>query len=347
MTSDYAKAVEAAPGHVLPRKWISARLEQLDVETDYSEIVRLSSLYHLNDLQLDWFYTVGTPAAGINPAVNDAVVRNQSGKFVTQATKRRDDSVDHMITWLEHGPDAFATRRSVEMVNAYHKHYSNEYPMGFDDVEDYIYILCLNATLVNFAQKLVGEPGLDKKQQHAIHRVWSGVADSFTMPDGRSVTEVVPFPASYDGMEQCVRSYQQRSWPVHEPSRISTTAGIERFARTYFPAPLHFLGRAIVTAFMPEELLRAHAIKRPAPFSAWLARKTMKTMMVVSRLSPDPRENLQDQRRRLAADGKSARSIVDIAVHRRAGVTANTSHSPASLCPHMAAVADSATVSGS
>lgn len=89
---------------------------------------------------MDWFYTGGTPAAGINPAVNDAVLRNGTGKYITQATKRRDDSVDHMMVWLEHGPDALATQQSVELVNKYHAHFSKDYPMGFDNVEDYIYI---------------------------------------------------------------------------------------------------------------------------------------------------------------------------------------------------------------
>lgn len=339
MTCDYAAAVEASPGYSPPRKWIAERLKQLDAEKDCTEIVRLSSLYHLNDMQLDWFYTLGTPAAGINPAVNDAVIRNGGGKFLTRATKRRDDSNDHMMTWLEQGAEAIATQRSVEMVNKYHEHYSKEYPMGFEDVTDYIYILCLNATLVDSAQKQLGEPGFDAKQRKATHLVWSRIANSFTMPDGRPVTDLSPFPNSYEGMEHCVRSYLQRPWPEHEPSRRSTMASIERFSKTWFPQPLQFLGYAMITAFMPEELLRAHKIQRPNPVAAWLARSLMKFMMVISRLLPDPHENIQDRRRRLVSEGKAARSPVDIQVHRWSadGVGKGDSAVLSGMCPHVTA----------
>ncbi|MGN7158081.1 hypothetical protein ACTHRK_18545 [Dietzia cercidiphylli] len=63
------------------RKWIDRRIAELDPEVDYVEIVRLTTLYRANAMQMDWFYTVGTPAAGISPAVNDAVLRNGTGKF--------------------------------------------------------------------------------------------------------------------------------------------------------------------------------------------------------------------------------------------------------------------------
>jgi hypothetical protein len=99
------------------RKWIAERIEQLDEETDYVEIVRLSTLYGVNDLQLHWFYAVGTPAAGIAPAVIDAVWRNGTGKYTTQATKRKDDSCDHLMEWFEHGPDALVTKKSIGMTN--------------------------------------------------------------------------------------------------------------------------------------------------------------------------------------------------------------------------------------
>lgn len=164
------------------------------------------------------------------------------------------------------------------------------------------------------------------------------------MPDGRSVTSLGPFPASYEAMEECVHSYQARPWPVHDPSRASTTAGIERFAKTWFPRPLRSIGRAVVTAFMPDALLRAHDLEKPSPMAAWLARSLMKTMMLLtSRILPDPRESIQDRRRRLADDGKATRSLVDVAVHRR--LAKNNSGQPhnavaAGLCPHMAVMPD-------
>ena len=75
-----------------------------------------------------WFYTVGTPAAGIAPAVIDAVYPGGAGKYASQPTKRRDDSNDHMMLWFEHGPDAAATKKSVQMVNKYHAHLPGRIP---------------------------------------------------------------------------------------------------------------------------------------------------------------------------------------------------------------------------
>ncbi|MBF4478197.1 hypothetical protein SAMN02745947_05614 [Rhodococcus rhodochrous J3] len=101
------------------RKWIGARLALLDPSIDNDEIVRLSTLYNLNDLQLHWFYAVGTPAAGIAPAVMDAVWRDGTGEYNRRPDRRVADSVDHMLLWFEHGADSAATKKSVQMVNKY------------------------------------------------------------------------------------------------------------------------------------------------------------------------------------------------------------------------------------
>ncbi|WP_409332941.1 oxygenase MpaB family protein [Trujillonella humicola] len=323
------------------RKWLDERIERLDVETDHAEIVRLSTLYRLNDMQLHWFYSVGTPGAGIAPAVIDAVYRHGTGKYVTQAAKRRDDSVDHMLTWFEHGSDAEATRKSVGMVNKYHAHFAREFPDGFANADDYVYILCLNATLVETATTSLGLPGLTDKQKAAMHRLWAGIAEQFTMPDGSPVTNLEPFPDSFDGMVTYVEEYQARPWPVHQPGHQATTAEIEHFATTWFPRPLHFFGRALVTAFMSPHVMRAHAIEPPPAALAWLARRTMKVMMLLSiRVLPDNPESYTDRRRRLASIGRGAPSPVDTAVHRSLSRGRAGSDVPAgpSACPHLAAV---------
>lgn len=247
MTSTTARLLGGVAGlrpRMSQRRWIDGRIEQLDPDEDHVEIVRLSTLYRLSGMQLHWFYSVGTPGAGIAPAVIDAVYRNGTGKYLTQAAKRRDDSVDHMLVWFEHGDDAAATRKSVGMVNKYHAHYAREFPEGFANADDYVYILCLNATLVETATLSLGLPGFTDTQKRAVHRLWAGIADQFTMPDGRPVTGIEPFPEDFDSMVDYVERYQARPRPVHQPGHLSTTAEIEHFATTWFPRPLHF---ALVT----------------------------------------------------------------------------------------------------
>ncbi|ASR03037.1 MULTISPECIES: oxygenase MpaB family protein [Mycobacteriales] len=312
------------------RKWIDRRIAELDPEVDYVEIVRLTTLYRANAMQMDWFYTVGTPAAGISPAVNDAVLRNGTGKFLTQSVKRRDDSVDHLLLWFEHGPDAAATKKSISMVNKYHAHFARDYPTGFSDPEDYIYILCLNATLVHIASTSLGLRGFTPKQQRAAYLFWSDITDQFTTPAGQSVTELAQFPASFADMVAYVHDYQHRPWPVHAPSRDGTLAGADRFAATWFPRPLQFFGRALITAFFPDDLRRAHDVPAPPKPVAWAARRFMKTMMQLSdSVLSDPVETYLDKRRRKSLTGAPA-SAVDTAVHRSIGPAA-------AGCPHLSA----------
>lgn len=223
-----------------PRKWIARRLDELDAERDHVEIVRLSTLYAANALQMSWFYAVNTPSRGIAPAVMDAVWRDGTGIYNTHAQARVHDSVDHLVVWLEHGPDAPATIASVEMVNKMHRHYAEDYRAGFADIDDWIYILCLNGTAVYNSIVSLGLPGCDEKQKKAAHILWSRLAARFEhVVEGGSVTDIRSFPDSFDAMVRFVDEYEARPWPVHPPGHDSTVSAIEHFARTQFPRPLH------------------------------------------------------------------------------------------------------------
>ena len=323
-----------------PWKWIDKRIDELDVDTDYVEIVRLSTLYRINDLQLHWFYAVGTPAAGIRPQVIDSVYRDGTGTYNAEPLRRIDDSCDHMLAWFEHGPDAPATQKSIDMVNRYHAHFARSYPDSFAEVDDYLYILCLNATLVNTAITSLGLSGFSEKERTAAHRLWSEIAARFRMADGRPVTEVQPFPESYRAMEECVEEYLARPWPLHDNGHRSTTAAIEYFAVTWFPRPLRFFGRAMVTSFMPFAVLRAHDIKVPPAPIRWAARRAMKALILLTNhVLPDPVQSLPDRRRRLALRGAGKRSAVDTAIHRGLDKYQKNAGRPSPAgCPHLAAL---------
>ena len=314
------------------RKWIDQRIEQLDPERDYVEIVRLSTLYRINEMQLHWFYTVGTAASGTSPSVLAAVYRSGRGTYVAEPDRRRDDSNDHMMLWFEHGPEAPATRKSVQMVNKYHAHFAKEYPDSFADADDYIYILCVNAILVHRCMRSLGLPGFTAKQQRAMYLFWSRLAELFTGTDGRPVTESTAFPPGFEQMVAFVEEYEARPWPVNQSGRQSTPVVTEEFATRWFPRPLHFFGRALVTSFLTPTVLRSHDVSPPPAPLAWLARTVMKTMMQLStHVLPDPRETITDRGRRLAALEKGRTSGVDTAVHRALGASQSGS------CPHLAA----------
>jgi hypothetical protein len=117
--------------------------------------------------------------------------------------------------------------------------------------------------------------GFTEKQKQAFYVLWSRLADHFTMPDDTPVTNLATFPADFDAMVRYVDDYQARPWPVHPPGHDSTTSAIEHFAKRFFPPPLHWFGRALVTSFMAPAVLSAHDIDAPAPATAWLARHFM------------------------------------------------------------------------
>ncbi|MDQ1105641.1 oxygenase MpaB family protein [Nocardioides zeae] len=318
------------------RKWIDRRIAQLDPSTDFAEIVRLSTLYRVNPLQLAWFYAVGTPAAGIAPAVTDAVWRHGEGTYNTQPNLRRDDSVDHLMMWFEHGPADAVTTASVGMVNKYHAHFARDFPQGFASPEDYVYILCLNATFFHSTARRLGMPGFSEAQQRATWEFWSRLAAHFTVATtGRPALDATAFPGDFDQMVQLVEDYQARPWPVHRPGHLSTTSAIENFARTWFPRPLRPFGRALVTTFLSPHVRRAHSIEPPAPPYALAARAFMWVGIVASTyVLPDPRDSILDRRRRASASTASG-SGVDVAAHRRAGrLDGQVSHH-GGLCPHL------------
>lgn len=269
-----------------PRKWISDRIAQLDPEVDYVEIMRLSTA--ANDFQMSWFYAVNTPAAGITQDGIQSIYREGRGKYVTQAQKRVDDSVDYLLLWFEHGPDSPATVKSIETVNKLHEYYAKEYPKAFSAIDDYVYILCLNATAVNTSLKSLGLPGFTAKQERAVYLFWSKLSAHFTHVDsGRPVTEIAPFPEDYEGMEKVVAEYMARRIEPHPEGYASTTAALDHFTRQ-FPRALRGFGRALVTAFMAPEVRKAHSIASSPRWLETIARSCMKLMITAASLAPDP-----------------------------------------------------------
>jgi hypothetical protein len=256
-----------------------------------------------------------------------------------------------MVLWLEHGGEAPASAASVDMVNRMHRHYAKEYRAGFADVDDYIYILCLNATAVNSSIESLGIPGFDDKQKTPVHFLWSRLAEHFEhVVEGRPVTELQPFPADHDAMVGYVEDYQARPWPVHARRHAAPTSMIEHFAATQVPRATRQFGRALVTAFLAPTVLRVHSIEAPGMVMRALARKAMKAHILISSMLRDPEESYSDRQRRLAATGRTEPSVVDSVVHRKIGRSISPSLAPefggaASLCPHLATLTRSSQTS--
>ena len=321
----------------LPRKWINKRLAELDAEKDYEEIVRLTALYRSNNFELALMFSAGTPGAGIASHVMDAVWRNGKSESNHSPEHRRDTSNDHLMTWFEHGPEHAATKISVDMVNQYHQKFAKKYFESFNHAEDYIYILCMNATLPHVMMTSIGLEGFTQKQRIATWIFWFKISEQFTLgTSGENVTTITEFPTSFEGMVETVKRYQARPREPHQVGHDFTSATIEFFARSWFPRPLHFFGRALVKSFIPEVVLQTHSIALPsAPLRA-AARLFMKTAMFMSNhIIADPAETLPERRRISAAQANESVGGVDAAIHRQLAQKLQDNTGVSSLCPHM------------
>lgn len=320
------------------RKWIKRRIDELDPLVDYEEIWRLTSLYNINDFQLHWFYAVTFPYFLVAVRGAESVYRGGQGKMDRHATKRVDDTVDHMMVWWEHGPRSPATRKSVEMINKLHAHWARQYPGHFSFAEDYVNTLCYEATSMHVLQRSLGLPGYNEKQKVAAHRFWSEMAHLFTLEDGRALSEVAAMPESFEAMEAFRRDYDAQPWPDNPAGRAASASFVEHFATRWFPRPLRFLGRALVTSFYDENVQRVQAIAPPAPPLRGVARQIIKVLILLTEhVRPDDTESVPERRRRLVAEGGARSSTVDVAVHR--AVNGGTGASSAAVqCPHAALV---------
>lgn len=315
-------------------RWIDQRIEELDPEADALEIVRLGNLYRVNDFVSHWGFAVGTPMAGINPVGADQVWRGGKSTSSSAPQRRVDDSNGHVMCWMEHGADHEATKLSIDMVNKYHAHFGKGSTSGLGDPEEYVYILCLNGSLLHILQRKLGFRGFSEKEQQAAHRVWSGIAKHFRLAtDGTPVLDHAPFPDDFQGMLDKVDAWLNRPWPYSQPGHEYTTKGIEHFAQTQFPKLLLPFGRAVVTAFLPEQVLRVQGIKRPGRILRSLAVGFMKMAMFYStRIAPDPKLNLLDRRRLAKGSSEGKPSEVDVTVHRK--LDRGNRGSGLSMCPH-------------
>jgi hypothetical protein len=318
------------------RKWIKRRIDELDPLVDYEEIWRLTSLYNVNDFQFHWFYALTFPYFLVTVRGAESVYRDGKGKMDLQATKRVDDTVDHMVVWWEHGPHSPATRRSVEMINKLHAHWARQYPGYFSYAEDYVNTLCYEATSMHMLQRSLGLPGYNERQKIAAHRFWSEMADLFTVENGRPLTEVATMPESFEAMEAFRHEYDAQPWPDNPAGQAATVSFVEHFATRWFPRPLRFFGRALVTSFYDENVQRVQAIAPPAPPLRWVARNLIKVLILLTeRVRPDDRESVPDRRRRLVDEKGTPPSTVDVAVHRAINGRTVGSSAP-TQCPHAA-----------
>jgi hypothetical protein len=328
----------AAPSLVNPpaevrtgRRWIRRRLKTLDPQRDYTEIVKLTTLFHVNDFIADWAFTHIMCRATTGHS-SKAITREGTGKLVTKTDLRFDDTTDHFLVWNEFGPDAPQTKRSVGVVNGLHAKFQKVYPSAFDDVPLWIYVIAWEvAGLAILATEFLGLPDLDPKEKEA-RAVWGRkIAKLFIDNNGSPVSELMPDLNTFEDFVAFVHEYESQPWAPDANSTACAEAVLEKYAKRHkrLPRPL---AHALVKSFWHEGQFECNGIDKPSWFWRTAAKNFMRAMLIGTALKPSPKESLLERKlRELAEGGQPLPPVLRASV--KVGPVATSEEVNSSGCP--------------
>lgn len=273
------------------RKWLQQALAALDPETDYEQMMRLKSLYEIDELALNLAYTVNFMGVVVTPQGANALMH--TGKVVNKPQRRFDDSIDFLLTWYVLGPSHAITRASVERLNRMHAAVGRGIPESFSDNADYLQALCLVALFDHRVRLIVGLPGLDERTKRMYHHWLRDLSTHFTTgtPSGR----IDAFPSTWEGLLEFAEAFEARQYTPHEGGQEAARALVDQFCQRQFPKWPR-LGRTLVLVFTPPRVRRAHGLDDPNPVAAFLIRRIFRVLLVLRQhVLPDPRESLLER----------------------------------------------------
>jgi hypothetical protein len=276
-------------------KWIATEIDRLDPETDYERIWKLSTCYYVNDFMMNVLYTTGFPHFILPPYGGETVSRGGYGKLIVNRQKRADDTLGHFWRWFEFGPSNLETQRSVRQVNGIHAGIARGMPGNFAHNEDFVYTMCWIGADMHRLRLRLGLPGYTEKQRIATHRYWQAMSTLFVSELG----DITDFPADFDGMVECLTTYEATDWEFSPEGAVACEALIQQFSRRWFPRPLRFLGRVMILALLDEPAHRVHRL----PYTRALTRRFMElglkaVLVAKERILPDPRITTPERHRR-------------------------------------------------
>lgn len=294
------------------RRWIRKRIEQLDPVEDYGEIIRLSSVFLLDEFIGDWAAAQSMPRFATSPSA-PAIYRNGKGKLMTSSGPRLHDTGNHSFVWAEFGAESPEAQRSIDMVNALHTKYEKVYPSAFDDPDLWVYVMAwmvcgISATL----NRYLGFPLPDEKVRIATTIHGRKVAERFVDSKGTTVAEMMPKIDAYEDWVTCLNQYEGRVWEYSDEAAKCARAVLGHWEGR-FPRPLRPFGRALVTSFWYEGLFIGNGVKPPNRALRWCARTYMKVVFAVSALRADSKESwAENQRRRSAETGEPVTHVLKV-----------------------------------
>lgn len=257
------------------------RIRQLDPETDYAEIYRISSWYEFpwdtnQSLGFALYRTYAVPSIGRLLA--------RTGEFTGRAQKRYDDTVLILEAVLEHGFDSAQGREAIRRMNGMHRRYeiSNE---------DFVYVL---ATFVVVPKRWLDDYGWRPYSAHEIR-----AAVNYYRELGRHMG-LRDVPGTYEEFEELLDAYEKANFAFDEGGRAVSDATLDLTA-SWYPRPLGAQMRRASICLLDDPLREAFGYARPPALLTALVRGGMRLRGRLVRLLPPRRKP------HLARDGRQVR----------------------------------------
>jgi hypothetical protein len=241
------------------------RIDELDVETDYVEIARITAQHEFpwdvtQALSFALFRTFAVPSIGSLLA--------RTGEFTARPQKRYDDTVLLLDAVLQHGFGDERGRAALRRVNQMH----GAYGISNDDL---LYTL---STFVVMPKRWLADFGwrpLTPKEADAATRYYVELGQHMG---------ITGIPSTHAGFEAFLDRYEAERFGYDEGARRVADATLDLLAS--FP-PNHLLPKALVRkasfALMDDRLLDAFRYPRPSPALRRLVRAGLKARAAVVR----------------------------------------------------------------
>ncbi|CAM3089247.1 hypothetical protein [Skermania piniformis] len=252
--------------------WVNRRLDELDPETDYAEMIRLIADYKLNAFVFDLLYAfsfhyITLPATGSRAIVG-------TGKAEQRPQTRFLDTADALLQWMLLGPDHPSTRESVQRIQRMHEGIARTYPDSFNQEEDFVYTYAVFALATTWVREMVGASAAPRNELIAFHHFWRDISDQLHSTAGPATT----FPVTVDDMIVLAEQIESRDYAPTPDGRLVSDAMIDQFNARYFPGRLQPLGRAMVLAFVSDRVQRRQQVRPANPALVGIVRTAFRAL---------------------------------------------------------------------
>ncbi|AKE01106.1 hypothetical protein XU06_29460 (plasmid) [Rhodococcus erythropolis] len=262
--------------------WVQKKIDTLDPDTQYNEIIRLQANYLFKPFFMNLNYIQAV--AGTQLPGGEILIA--AGKSVTNAEARVNGTMETFFTWMFNGTDSDVTKASVEKLNRYHLSHAKKFPGYFDDNVGYLHATCAIGLIgPRFRETFGLSPQSDR-----LNKAWYNfLADIIEMLRGEH-GQIQDFPEDFESMRKFVEDYEGRDWPQTNTGKVFMEGVVQDFADRMFPRGLGWFGRNLALFAVPKAVRRVHRMPDPGRFSGPLVRFFIRTMaMAQEKVLPDPR----------------------------------------------------------